>query len=79
MNQQNPFSIYGERFMVAIQITIVAVLFIVYSNKKVGLPIKEICGLVIIIIIFWTAVNPVYFPKYILDNILIAQIILCKF
>jgi hypothetical protein len=40
MNQHNPFSIYGERFMVAIQITIVAVLFIVYSNKKIGLPIK---------------------------------------
>ena len=77
ISKQNPLSVYGERFMVGLQGIIVAILFLIY-HKNSGLPSREIGGLLIILIIIWAAINPAYFPNYILDNVLIVQIFVCN-
>jgi uncharacterized membrane protein YhfC len=73
--RENHFSVYGETLFIAIQCAIILSLFIFYgeANRRTFyiLTLIPVAGM------FYAAINPAYFPRYIIDNAMIAQIILC--
>jgi hypothetical protein len=73
--RSNPFSVYGETLFIAIQCIFILFLFILYGEGS-----KRILYLLTLLpvgAVFYAAINPAYFPRYIIDNAMVAQIILC--
>lgn len=73
--RENPFSVYGETFFIAFQCAIILSLYIFYgeANRRTF----YILALIPVAGMFYAAINPAYFPKYIIDHAMIAQIVLC--
>jgi hypothetical protein len=76
INRDNPFSVYGETLFIAIQCALIAALFLIYADPKES-KAKYICTLLLVGAVFYAALHPSYFPKYIIENAMIAQMLLC--
>lgn len=79
INKENPFSVFGETLLIAIQMVVIHLLFIIYSPPSSNSKTTYILSLLPVLVIFWAAFNPTYFPNYVLENTLVIQMILCNY
>ena len=72
----NPFSVYGETLLISIQMILIHTLFLIFGSKDK----KKIFFVILIpiLLVFWTALHPEYFPNYVIENAMIVQIVLCS-
>ena len=77
VSRGNPFSVYGETFLISVQMVAIHLLFIAYCPKGDPLKVTHYCFLLPIGVVFWAALNPVYFPNYIIENSLLVQMLIC--
>jgi hypothetical protein len=78
INRENPFSVYGETLFIAVQCAIILLLFIAYADPKSGKKGIYMGTLVLVGLVFYAALYPAYFPRYVIDNAMVAQMILCN-
>lgn len=79
ISRDNPFSVYGEMLLISFQCVFILLLFVFYADEKSGKRKVYLTTLVPVGVVFWSALNPKYFPAYITDHAMVAQIVLCKF
>lgn len=64
ISRDNPFSVYGETLFIAVQSLIIHLLFVAYSDSK-GRS-TYILTLIPVLMVFYAAVHPTYFPQYVI-------------